>query len=137
MQVKKNGLKLMRDTASLTNALIENIGTEGGLKAGDTFAELMWTDRTLWVVTAAPKGENVKDFLAAQADTMMKDWTDGTEYPVRDEKGNIKYDPSSERYFVFRYRNWWCYPDTRMQKGTGKKVHLSFGQATGYRDPSF
>ncbi len=136
MQVKKNGMKLMRDTASLTNALIESTGQTTGLNNGDTFVELQWTDRTLWVITAAAKN-STKDFIAGMAETTMKDWTTGTEYPVRDEKGNIKIVEGSERYFVYRYHNWWCYPDTRMQKGTGRKMHVAFGHSTGYRDPSF
>ena len=51
MQLKKNGAVLMRDTASVMNAAIENIGVKGGLKPGLTFAELMWSDRHLWVIT--------------------------------------------------------------------------------------
>lgn len=132
MQIKKNGLKLMKDTASLTNALIENIGMKDGIKVGDTFAELQWTDRTLWVITwVAPNG---KEFMAKRAQTKMKDWTDGTEYPVRLEDGTIE-TVGSECFFKFRYRNWWGYSDTQMNNG--EKVHLSFGETTGYRDPSF
>ena len=124
MQLKKNGAVLMRDTGSLINAAIENIGTRDGLKPGLTFAELMWTDRDLWVITRVV---SEKEFYACNVETACKDYYDGTCYPVRNEDGSLKTDGGESR-FQFRYKNWWsgC-----------KKVHLSFGETTGYRDPSF
>ena len=163
MQVKKNGMKLMKDTGSLTNALIENIGIEGGLKPGDTFAELLWTDRTLWLITRVISD---KEFFAARVKTEMKDWTSGIEYPVKDENGEMVLD-GSECYFRFTYKNWRCSDVGYMEsffnreidkffKDTGhlgddmqtailkfcrtkpaSKIHLTFGATTGYRDPSF
>ena len=125
MRLKKNGAILMRDTGSLINAAIENIGMRDGLKAGATFAELMWTDRHLWVVTRVV---SQKEFFARRAQTKIEHWEDGTEYPVRDENGNILTYSNEETHFKFRYKNWWA---------DGKKVHLAFGATTGYRDPSF
>ena len=128
MRLKKNGAVLMRDTASLTNAAIENIGVKGGLKPGLTFAELMWTDRELWVITRVV---SEKEFYACEAETEMRHFAEGTEYPVRDENGNIKtFGP--EVRFRFMYRNW-----RKGEIAHGIKVHIAFGATTGYRDPSF
>ena len=124
MQLKKNGAVLMRDTGSLINAAIENIGTRDGLKPGLTFAELMWTDRNLWVIT---RMVSEKEFYAKSVETECKDYYDGTEYPVKNEDGSLK-TWGSESHFKFRYKNWWA---------DGAKVHLAFGETTGYRDPSF
>jgi len=164
MQVKKNGMKLMKDTASLTNALIENIGVEGGLKEGGMFCELMWTDRTLWLITRVISD---KEFFAARVQTTMRNWTEGTEYPVTAENGAIVCEDGSECYFRFTYNNWrradvqWFdgfmngmtkefFKDTgNLYNDIGravikfcrtkptKRVHLAFGVETGYRDPSF
>ena len=132
MQVKKNGMKLMKDTASLMNALIESTGLKESLKVGDTFAELQWTDRTLWVVKEVI---NDKNFFAEEADTKLKDWTKGTEYPVQNEDGTIKTNPYSRMEFVYRYGNWKKYEE-RYPKDK-ERVHLSFGEKVGYCDPSF
>jgi len=164
MQLYKNGMKLMRDTASLTNAMIENFGSNEELKPGSTFCQLHWTDRTLWVITRVI---SATEFFAARAETTMKHWTEGTEYPVYDEKGNIKVTPNSECYFRFSYKNWKRFGCGFLEaffgealdkffKDTGnmgkdiqravikfcrtkrpERVHLSFGCDTGYRDPSF
>lgn len=130
MQLKMNGAVLMRDTASLINAAIENIGVKGGLKPGLTFAELMWTDRNLWVITRVV---SEKEFYAKKAETEMRHFAEGTEYPVRDEDGNIK-TLGPEVRFQYKYRNW---RKSELAYPHGYKVHLAFGASTGYRDPSF
>lgn len=132
MQLKKNGLKLMKDTGSLDNALMENIGTTSGIKVGDTFVELMWTDRKLWVITQV--AANGKEFFAQPVKTKMKAAWTGTEYPVYDENGKIETN-GPERFFIYRYKNWWRYADS--SRKDGEKMHLSFGVTTGYCDPSF
>ena len=124
MKLKRNGMELLKDTASVSNALMENAGVEGGIKAGDTFAELMWTDRHLWVVTRVV---SEKEFYAKAVDTECENYYDGTLYPVKNEDGSPK-TVGEESHFKFRYKNWWS---------DGVKVHLSFGATTGYRDPSF
>ena len=91
MRVYKDGMVLMKDTGSLTNALMENKTKE--IKVGDTFVELLWTDRTAYIVTRV---NNQRDFYAKRLKVEMKDW--------------------------------YC--------GSGK-VHLSWGEDCGYRDPSF
>ena len=125
MKLKRNGMELLKDTASVSNALMENAGVEGGIKAGDTFAELMWTDRHLWVVTRVV---SEREFFARRAVTRMEHWADGYEYPVKDESGNIQIVGGNDSRFLFRYRNW---------RKDGVKIHLAFGATTGYRDPSF
>lgn len=121
MKVYKNGMTLMRDTGSLTNALCENMAKD--LKVGDMFCELLWTDRTLHVITEVI---NQKKFKAMRVKTQMKNWTEGTEYPEYDESGNLITEGAAMT-FTFRYHNWW----------NGTKVHLQFGATTGYTDPSF
>lgn len=128
MQLKKNGAVLMRDTASLINAAIENIGVKDGLKPGLTFAELMWTDRHLWVITRVV---SEKEFYAKRVETRCENYYDGTEYPVKNEDGSLK-TYGDETRFRFRYRNW-----RAGDIAHGYKVHLAFGADTGYRDPSF
>lgn len=131
MKIYKNGMTLMRDTASLTNALCENLGVKDGIKVGTTFCELMWTDRNLWVVTRVVSDS---EFYARRARTRMENWADGTEYPVTDENGNIETWGDELRY-RFSYRNW-RRAHERLPKKM-EKVHLAFGEKTGYRDPSF
>lgn len=131
MQVKKNGMKLMRDTASLTNALIESTGLQESIKPGDTFVELHWTDRTLWVVT---KVVSQKEFFAKEAETYMKNGADGTEYPVMNDDGSIKLT-GQEMHFKYIWKNWRV--DNNGGRGVREVTHLSFGKTTGYRDPFF
>lgn len=123
MKVYKDGMTLMRDTASLANALMENKTRE--VKVGDTFAVLMWTDRELRIVTAV---EGDAAFTSEMVETKMENWYEGTEYPVRGEDGAIKTAGDVERY-VLKRGKW--------RDRSGNVVHLSWGATTGYRDPSF
>lgn len=122
MKVYKDGMVLMKDTGSLTNALMENKTKE--IKVGDTFVELLWTDRTAYIVTRVI---NQHDFYAKRLKSKMKDWTDGTKYPVKDENGAYITEGDECRFRKPR-KYWYC--------GSGK-VHLSWGEDCGYRDPSF
>ena len=122
MKLYKDGMVLMKDTGSLTNALMENKTKE--IKVGDTFVELLWTDRTAYIVTRV---NNQRDFYAKLLKVEMKDWTDGTQYPVKDEKGAYIAEGGE-----FRFRK----PRKYWRRGGGK-VHLSWGEDCGYRDPSF
>lgn len=123
MKVYKDGMELMKDTGSLTNALMENKTHE--IKVGDTFALLLWTDRTAYIVTRVV---NQKKFYARRLKTQMKCWQDGTEYPVRDENGT--FIPEGEEEEFKKGRKYWY--------GTfATKAHFSWGECCGYRDPSF
>jgi hypothetical protein len=134
----------MKDTASLTNALAEN--TTSNPKVGDTFAELLWTDRSLWVITEV---RSPREFVAGWVETECKDGYEGTEYPVKNEDGSMKTYEGEDAVFTFRRHNWykkpiyngWDHeknaPRPNTSKGWGEKVHLSFGESVGYRDPSF
>ena len=114
-------MKLMKDTCSLMNYLMVNDNLN--VKVGDTFAELMWSDRTLWQVTRIEG----KKIYAKRVKTKIEDWTDGTQYPVKDENGNnLLWGGES---VLTKPRKYW--------KKNGCTVHLSWGETTGYRDPSF
>ena len=133
MKVYKDGMELMKDTGSLTNALMENKARE--IKVGDTFAELMWTDRTLWKVVEVV---NQTEFSAERVITYMKDWTDGTTYPKRDDRGNILTDGHPVKFKKGRkYWYEWHQNANGEYYKTDSKVHFSWGKQTGYRDPSF
>lgn len=115
-------MKLMKDTGSLTNALMENRKEQ--IKVGDTFAELLWSDRTLYKVV----GIEGKKILAKQVSTELRNgWEDGTEYPKVDEKG--EWILCDTIYEITKPRKYW--------KMNGHTVHLCWGATTGYRDPSF
>ena len=117
-----HGMKLMHDTASLTNALMAN--TTNTPKVGEMFAELMWTDRELWVIVRV---RDARMFWAKRVETELKCWQDGTEFPKRDADGNLV--TTGELHTFTRPRKYWhC---------DGRRVSLSFGATTGYRDPSF
>ena len=123
MKVYKDGMTLMKDTASLANALMENKTRE--IKVGDTFAELMWTDRHLWIVTNVI---SPREFVAERVQTEMRDgWQDGTEYPKTDAEG--KYLTSGYPETFKRKHKYWYLGESR--------VRFSWGATTGYRDPSF
>ena len=122
MKVYKDGMELMKDTGSLTNALMENRNEQ--IKVGDTFAELLWTDRTAFIVTRVI---NQHDFYAKRLKVEMKDWTEGTQYPVKDANGAYIAEGAEIRFRKPR-KCWYS--------GSGK-VHLSWGEDCGYRDPSF
>lgn len=122
MKVYKDGMTLMRDTGSLTNALMENKAND--IKVGDTFVELLWTDRTAYIVTRVV---NQKKFYAKRLQTYMIDWREGTKYPDKDAKG--AYITTGEEVLFHKPRKYWY-------KGSGK-VHLSWGEDCGFRDPSF
>jgi len=122
MKVYKDGMTLIRDTGSITNALMENKPIK--IKVGDTFVELLWSDRTAYIVTRV---NNQRDFYAKRIKVEMKDWTEGTQYPLKDEKGAYITEGVEFRFRKPR-KYWYC--------GSGK-VHLSWGEDCGYRDPSF
>jgi len=133
MKVYKDGMTLGRETGSLTNALMENKTHE--IKVGDSFALLMWTDRSLWQVT---KVISQTEFYAKRVETYMKDWTDGTCYPKTGDDGKwILWDEESK---FKKSRKYW-YEHCRYGNGvfckTDCKAHFSWGATTGYRDPSF
>lgn len=115
-------MKLMRDTGSLMNYLMVN--DNFNVKVGDTFAELMWTDRKLFKVVRL----DGKKIIAKVVRTELKNgWEDGTEYPITDDKGEWVLDDTE--HIVTKPRKYW--------KLDGRNVHLSWGATTGYRDPSF
>lgn len=122
MKVYKDGMTLMRDTGSLTNALMENKSIE--IKVGDTFVELMWTDRHPYIVTRVV---NQKKFYAKRLKTHIENWQDGTEYPDKDATG--AYITQGGEVLFSKPRKFW--------RKSGDKVHLSWGEDCGFRDPSF
>lgn len=123
MKVYKDGMTLMKDTGSLMNALMENRTRE--IKVGDTFAELMWTDRHLWKVTEVV---SQREFVAERVETELRNgWEDGTEYPKVDADGNMITSGRPETFKL--KRKFWYLGESR--------IHLSWGATTGYRDPSF
>lgn len=122
MKVYKDGMELMKDTGSITNALMENKNAE--IKIGDTFAELLWTDRTAYIVTRVI---NQRKFYAKRLKVHMTNWTEGTKYPDKDENG--AYIAEGAEFLFSKPRKYW-------RKGYDK-VHLSWGEDCGYRDPSF
>jgi len=128
MKIYSDGMTLMRDTGSLTNALMEN--KKDGMKVGDTFAELMWTDRTLWQVTEVVVPG--RKFKAQRVETYMENWTDGTEYPREGADG--KYILQGDETTFERKRKYWYRVGGF---GGGSRVHFSWGAKHGYRDPSF
>lgn len=123
MKIYKDGMTLMKDTGSLTNAIMENKTRE--IKVGDTFAELMWTDRHLWKVTEVV---SQREFVAERVETELRNgWEDGTEYPKLDADGNM-LTGGCQYTFKLKRKFWYL---------GGSRVHLSWGETTGYRDPSF
>lgn len=116
-------MKLFAETGSVINALMDNGGGCLEPKVGDTFAELLWTDRNLWIIKSVKSN---RDFIAERVETKMKDWTDGTEYPVVAD--GVIQTSGSPSHFTRPRKYWKC---------DGHTVHLSFGAKTGYRDPSF
>ena len=118
-------MKFGKDTASLANYILGNTVSERPISEGDTFCELLWTDRVLWVVT---RTEGPNKFFAARVKTSMPNgWTDGTEVPILDDAGKVQHDGGEECY-RFSHNKW---------KRNGNKVNLAFGETCGYRDPSF
>lgn len=116
-------MKLLTDTGSVANWMMDNGSGCSELKVGNTFAELLWTDRRLWVIKSVKSN---RDFIAEMAETRMKDWTDGTEYPVVVD--GVIQTSGSPCHFTRPRKYWKC---------DGHTAHLSFGAKTGYRDPSF
>ena len=81
--MKFNGVELMKETASLTNALL-NSGKRP-IMVGVGVAELMWTDRNLLQVTAVIDD---RTFAARDVEVKMECWQDGTQYPVKNHDGS-------------------------------------------------
>ena len=143
MRLIDHGLKLHKDTGSLTNAILETpIGPQKELKIGDTFALLEWTDRTLYVVTHVI---NDKKFFAARVHTQIKSYEAGIEYPKYNEDGSIKIIPNSEMCFSLSWNRWRYSRITFEEYSNNSKIknkdnypiHIAFGYDTGYTDPSF
>ena len=117
-----NGMELMKDTGSLMNAICANDRT--CVRVGDTFTELHWSDRTLHIVTEVSENR----FSAVCVSTHMKNHCDGTCYPDIDENGKWMV-LGSPKTFSRNKRGWWSHG--------GRRVHISWGDKTGYMDPSF
>lgn len=133
-KIYKDGMTLMRDTASLTNAIMENRRSE--VKVGDTFARLMWTDRELWQVTEVVSPTK---FKAMKVQTRCENEYKGTENPVYDEDGKMKLYEAREMLIV-RKRKYWYAVEKDHEGNFARKIgriHCTWGETTGYRDPSF
>ena len=123
--MKFNGVELMKDTASLTNALL-NSGKRPIL-VGMGVAELMWTDRKLMQVTAVIDD---RTFAARDVEVKMECWQDGTQYPVKNPDGSLVLQ-GKERIFKWSNRGHGSWREN------GRKVNINIGATTGYCDPSF
>ncbi len=130
MKIYKDGMTLMRDTGSLTNAIMENCNKS--VKVGDTFVELLWTDRELYIVTAV---ESPTRFRAKTVKTVCKTFEEGTMYPVLDENGKMETEGDEEVFF--KARKYWYREINNNNYHSKVKVHFSWGEKTGYRDPCF
>ena len=123
--MKFNGVELMKETASLTNALL-NSGKRP-VEVGIGVAYLMWTDRKLMQVTAVIDD---RTFAARAVEVKMECWQDGTQYPVKNHDGSWVLK-GKERIFNWSNRGHGSWREN------GEKVNLHIGATTGYCDPSF
>ena len=129
-----NGMKLMKDTGSLTNALLANPKyTEP--KVGMDVAKLLWSDRHAYqIITVAKEG---KSFIMQryQPKWIGKCYGDET-YQYEDEKGR----PLLTNYTTlvkWRYGKWYEVFSGFDGKDDYNPISLSFNYREEYRDPSF
>ena len=129
-----NGMKLMKDTCSLTSALLVNPNyTEP--KVDMDVTECLWSDRQAWKIIDVHS--NKKSFIMQRyaPKWIGKSYGDET-YKYEDETGKPMLNHQTKR-IVWRYGNW--YEDLRGLGHSVKysKIHLSLGYREEYRDPSF
>lgn len=119
-------MKLMKETASLTNWLMANPDYHRP-EVGEDVTELMWTDRRAWRVTAVDKDGKGATLTRYAAKNIGKGYGDET-YQYDDENGNPLLS-NQTIHIRYKYKSW---------RIDGKhKINLAWGIRDQYRDPSF
>ena len=130
-------MKLMKDTGSLTNWMMNNPGfTEP--KVGMDVTELHWTDRSAWRIIEVDPDH--KGFTMARYTPVFigKGYGDET-YRYTDENGKPLLNLDYTRHVKWFRGKWRASLPFNWIGGKkhGEPIRLSFGIAEEYRDPSF
>ena len=100
-----NGMKLMKDTCSLTNALLANPRyTEP--KVGMDVTHLMWSDRCAYRIIEVSKDGRSFVMQRYNAKWIGKGYGDET-YQYEDENGNPLLRDGYTKTIKFRYGKWY------------------------------
>ena len=128
-----NGMKLMKDTCSLTNALLANPRyTEP--KVGMDVTQLMWSDRAAYRIISVSKDKRTFVMCRYASKWIGKGYGDET-YQYVDENGNPLLS-DYDKTIKFRYGRWYEL-NTWYEKPQYEKINLAFNCREDYRDPSF
>lgn len=132
---KINGMKLMKDTCSLTNALMANPRyTEP--KVGMDVTQLMWSDRCAYRIIKV--SEDKKTFMMQRYNAKWIGECYGDErYRYEDENGNPLLLDGFTKTIKFRYGQWYEMEQNWDGKTRYDKISLAFNCREDYRDPSF
>jgi len=129
-----NGMKLMKDTCSLTNALLANPRyTEP--KVGMDVTQLMWSDRAAYRIIEVSKDKKTFVMRRYNSKWIGKGYGDET-YRYEDENGNPLLMEGNDTTVKFRYGRWYAL-NTWYEKPKYEKISLAFNCREDYRDPSF
>ena len=129
-----NGMKLMKDTCSLTNALLANPRyTEP--KVGMDVTQLMWSDRAAYRIISVSKDKRSFVMRRYNSKWIGKGYGDET-YRYEDENGNPLLSDGDDTTVKFRYGRWYAL-NTWYEKPQYEKINLAFNCREDYRDPSF
>ena len=129
-------MKLMKETASLVNFMLNNPKFHKP-EVGEDVTELLWTDRSAWRVTAVDpdgKGCTITEY---NAKWIGKGYGDET-YQYDDENGNPLLGDRT-MHIRYKYKAWRVVSDYCGMKTSsrGWKINLAWGIRDEYRDPSF
>lgn len=128
-------MKLMKDTASLTNWLLANPDYHRP-EVGEDVTELMWTDRCAWRVTAVDKDGKGATLTRYNAKYIGKGYGDET-YQYDDENGNPLLSEGDTIHIRYKYKSWRVDGQYNGLRVSRYKIHLAWGFREEYRDPSF
>lgn len=121
------GMKLMHDTGSLSNWLLNNPNFHTP-QIGEDVTELMWTDRNAWRVTAVdPDGKGAT--LTRYAPKYVGKAYGDERYEYTDANGQPLLHADHTMHIRYKYKNW--------HSDGGSKIFLSWGHCDEYCDPSF
>ena len=132
-----NGMKLMKDTCSFTNALMANPRyTEP--KIGMDVTELMWSDRAAYRIVEVSK-DGRTFVMRRYASKWIGEYYGDERYRYVDENGNPLLSEHYTKTIKFRYGRWYEQDKYLNSKGkpTYSKINLAFNCREDYRDPSF
>ena len=129
-----NGMKLLKDTCSLTNALMANPRYKVP-QVGMDVTVLMWSDRCAYRIIEVSK--DGRSFVMQRYKAKLIGHYLDQRYQYEDENGNPLLMDGYTKNIKFRYGKWYEVDRSYNGKPRYDKISLAFNCREEYEDPSF